>query len=123
MAHRIRTAREGRLVRHRRLRKKLGGTAQRPRLSVFRSLDHIYAQVIDDEAGRTLVNASSLEPAVRAQAEGKKKADLARVVGALVAERAKGAGISAVVFDRGGYKYHGRVQALADAARQGGLHF
>lgn len=109
--------------RHMRIRNRLSGTAERPRLSVFRSLKHMYAQVIDDKDGRTLVAASTLDPALRAQlAELPKKEEAARV-GQLIAERAKAAGITRVVFDRGGYLYHGRVQQLANAAREAGLVF
>ena len=111
----------GRSRRHFRLRKKVVGTAVRPRLVVTRSTRHIYAQVIDDNSGRTLVAASTLDTTVRG-VEGDKSA-LAGKVGALVAERAKAAGIDTVVFDRGGNKYHGRIAALADAAREGGLAF
>jgi len=114
--------RAARLKRHRRIRVKLSGTPERPRLSVFRSLAHIYAQVIDDAQGTTLVAASSVEPQVRGDLDGDKSAR-ARAIGRLVAERAKQKGISAVVFDRGGYLYHGRVKALADAAREAGLEF
>jgi large subunit ribosomal protein L18 len=110
------------LRRHRRIRGRLSGTPVRPRLAVFRSLSHIYAQVIDDEAGHTLVAASSLEPALRGELEGNKTAH-ARLVGRVVAERARAKGIEAVVFDRGGFLYHGRVAALADAAREAGLKF
>ncbi len=117
----IKNARRQRIQRHKRVRRKVGGNAERPRLAVFRSLQHVYAQVIDDSQGRTLTAASSIEPAVRSQASGKSKAEVSKIVGALVARRAKGAGIDKVVFDRGGYKYHGRVKALADSARQEGL--
>ena len=117
------TARAARIRRHIRVRKKIEGTPERPRLAVFRSLSHIYAQVIDDRAQRTLVAASDLEPAVRAQLDGKKKTERAEIVGAVLAERAKEKGITRVVFDRGGFKYHGRVKALAEAARKGGLEF
>jgi large subunit ribosomal protein L18 len=113
----------GRLRRHERVRRRLSGTAERPRLSVFRSLQHIYAQVIDDAAGHTLASASTLEGTVRERATGKARKEQASIVGQLVAERARGLGISAVVFDRGGYRYHGRVRALAEGARQGGLEF
>lgn len=105
--------------RHLRVRKKVTGTPERPRLVVFRSARHIYAQVIDDVSGRTLAAASTVEPALRGQAGDKK--DQARRVGELVAERAVAAGVGPVVFDRGGYRYHGRVAALADGARHGGL--
>ena len=114
--------RAARLKRHRRIRVKLSGTPERPRLSVFRSLAHIYAQVIDDAQGTTLVAASSVEPQVRGDLDGDKSAR-ARAIGRLVAERARQKGISAVVFDRGGYLYHGRVKALAEAAREAGLEF
>ena len=109
-----------RLKRHKRVRGKISGTPERPRLNVFRSETNIYAQIIDDVAGKTLVSASSLDKAIKgsgSNCEGAKK------VGLLVAERAKAAGITTVVFDRGGYVYHGRVQALADGAREGGLKF
>jgi len=115
------TRREARIRRHLRVRRKIHGTPERPRLSVFRSLGHIYAQVIDDEAGRTLVSASTVDQALRAQMKGLKKSEQARLVGKAVAERAREAGITTVVFDRGGYKYIGRVKALADGAREGGL--
>ncbi|HEX2036381.1 MAG TPA: 50S ribosomal protein L18 [Chloroflexota bacterium] len=109
--------------RHQRIRKRVEGTAARPRLSVFRSLKHIYAQVIDDTQGRTLAAASTLDPALREVLPTLPKVEEAARVGALVAERARAAGISTVVFDRGGYLYHGRVRRLADAAREGGLVF
>lgn len=120
---RTKTARAARIRRHIRVRKKVEGTPERPRLAVFRSLSHIYAQVVDDRAGRTLVAASDLEPAVRAQVEGKKKTERAEIVGAVLAQRAREKGVTRVVFDRGGFKYHGRVKALAEAARKGGLEF
>lgn len=113
----------GRLLRHARVRKKIHGTAERPRLAVFRSLKYIYAQVIDDERGHTLAAASSLEPALRSSLSRTDNIEAARAVGRLVAERAIDAGVRHVVFDRGGYRYHGRVKALADAAREGGLEF
>ncbi len=106
---------------HLRVRTKVTGTHERPRLCVFRSLDHIYAQVIDDRTGRTLVAASSLDKTTRQQLKGGGNIAAAKVVGKVLAERAKAAGIAQVVFDRGGYKYHGRVKALADAAREAGL--
>ncbi len=115
--------RAARLRRHRRVRKHVKGTAERPRLNVFRSLRHIYAQVIDDTRGHTLVSASTVEPEVAARVHGLNKTEQARVVGAVLAERALSVGVRRVVFDRGGYKYHGRVRALADAAREGGLEF
>jgi large subunit ribosomal protein L18 len=109
--------------RHMRVRKKVLGTSDRPRLNVFRSLDHIYAQVIDDSQGHTLVSASTIDPALREQIRGLTKSEQAKLVGKTVAERAKAAGIKLVVFDRGGYPYHGRVKALADGSREGGLEF
>ena len=118
-----RTPRELRIRRHARLRKRVSGNAERPRLSVFRSNIHIYAQVIDDTAGRTLAAASSREPSLLQSLNGQTKTERAKAVGALIAERARAAGIDKVVFDRGGYKYHGRVQALAEAAREAGLNF
>jgi large subunit ribosomal protein L18 len=108
---------------HRRVRVKVAGTGARPRLSVFRSLRHIRAQVIDDLTGRTVVSASSLDGDVRKEIKGGSNVAAAKVVGRVVASRAKAAGIELVVFDRGGYKYHGRVRALADAAREAGLKF
>ena len=105
---------------HKRIRRKLAGTAERPRLAVFRSVAHIYAQVIDDAAGKTLVSASSVDK--DGKANGGNVA-AAKVIGKLVAQRAKDKGIKAVVFDRGGYQYHGRIKALADAAREAGLEF
>ena len=115
------TSRAARERRHLRIRKKVSGTPERPRLAVFRSLAHIYAQVIDDVAGHTLAAASDLESSLKG-AEGK-KSELAGRVGTLIGERAKAAGVTAVVFDRGGNQYHGRVKALADAARAAGLEF
>lgn len=108
---------------HRRVRRSVAGTPERPRLCVYRSLGHIYAQVIDDRSQRTLVSASSLEKQTRAQTQGGGNVAAAKVVGKIVAERARAAGIEKVVFDRGGYRYHGRVQALANAAREAGLNF
>jgi large subunit ribosomal protein L18 len=113
--------RSARLRRHRRVRKKVRGTAVRPRLAVFRSNRHIVAQVIDDRSGRTVAAASTYEADLRSGATGNKEA--AAAVGRLVAERATGAGITTVVFDRGGFRYHGRVAALAEAARDAGLEF
>jgi large subunit ribosomal protein L18 len=118
-----RSPRELRIRRHTRVRKRLLGTQARPRLSVFRSNVHIYAQVIDDAAGRTLAAASTVEKDLAPTLDGKTKTERAKAVGELIARRAKAAGIEAVVFDRGGFKYHGRVQALADAAREAGLNF
>ena len=120
---RITTRREFRTRRHLRVRTKVQGTTTRPRLAVFRSLNHIYAQVIDDDRGHTVAAASSLEPEIRPKQASEKKASVAQLVGALVAERAKAVGVSQVVFDRGGNQYQGRVRALADAARSGGLVF
>jgi large subunit ribosomal protein L18 len=114
--------RAARAKRHRRIRVKVSGSPERPRLNVFRSLQHIYAQVVDDTRGHTLAAASTLDPDLRASLSGDKSAR-ARAVGRAVAERAKERGISKVVFDRGGYLYHGRVKALADAAREAGLEF
>jgi large subunit ribosomal protein L18 len=111
--------REARIRRHRRVRKKIRGTAERPRLSVFRSSRHIYAQVIDDVQGRTLATASTTESGLRSGRTGDVGA--AKAVGKLVGERAKSAGITSVVFDRGGFKFHGRVAGLADGAREAGL--
>ncbi|MGE3268316.1 MAG: 50S ribosomal protein L18 [Chloroflexota bacterium] len=108
--------------RHRRLRRTLSGSAQRPRLAVFRSLAHIYGQIIDDTAGTTLVAASDIEADLRNGDSGS-KSDRAKKVGQLLAERAKEKGISSVVFDRGGFLYHGRIKSLADGAREGGLEF
>ena len=112
--------RDARIRRHRRVRKRVRGTPERPRLAVFRSNKHISAQVIDDRAGRTLAAASTLEAALR---EGSSNKEAAAAVGRRVAERAKAAGVERVVFDRGGFLYHGRVAALADAAREAGLEF
>lgn len=109
--------------RHIRVRKQLSGTTERPRLNVFRSLHHIYAQVTDDTKGVTLVSASSLDSGLRGDLPGKTKVEQAKLVGKLVAERSLEAGINEVVFDRGGYKYHGRVKALAEASREAGLKF
>ena len=113
--------RELRRTRHRRVRRKVAGTTERPRLAVFRSTRHMVAQVIDDSTGRTVAAASTVEADLRSGATGNKQA--ATAVGRLVAERAKAAGVSRVVFDRGGFLYHGRVAAVADAARQAGLEF
>lgn len=112
---------EARLRRHARVRKHLSGTAERPRLCVYRSLNHIYAQIIDDVAGKTLVAASTLDSSLKAKNGGNKEA--AKAVGLLIAEKAKEKGITQVVFDRGGYIYHGRVAELANGAREGGLEF
>ena len=117
------TAHHARLRRHLRVRKTVHGTPARPRLSVYRSLSHIYAQVIDDEAGRTLAAASDVEAELRGPANGKGKTDVAKLVGELLARRAMESGVKQVVFDRGGYKFHGRVKALATGAREAGLTF
>ena len=108
-----------RVRRHRRVRKKVMGTAQRPRLAVFRSSKHIYVQAIDDLAGRTVVSASTMEASLRGGSTG--TVESAKQVGKLIGERAKAAGIESVIFDRGGFKYHGRVAAIADGARAAGL--
>jgi large subunit ribosomal protein L18 len=110
-------------MRHRRVRNKVKGTAARPRLALFRSLNHLYAQVIDDDRGVTLAAASSLDAQIRAQRNGKTKSEVSTTVGSLIAERAREKGVTKVVFDRGGYQYHGRVKSLAVAAREGGLVF
>jgi large subunit ribosomal protein L18 len=112
-----------RVRRHVRVRKHISGNAQRPRLNVFRSLAEIYAQVIDDESGQTLASASSIDHELQVKMGGLKKSEQARLVGQTVAERAKSKGITKVVFDRGGYQYIGRIKALADGAREGGLDF
>jgi large subunit ribosomal protein L18 len=112
-----------RLRLHLRIRKKLSGKPERPRLAVFRSQAHIYAQVIDDEQGKTLCAASSVDKDLRAKSKTGANVAAAKAVGALIATRAKEKGIEAVVFDRGGFQYHGRVKALADAAREAGLKF
>jgi large subunit ribosomal protein L18 len=109
--------------RHQRVRRKILGTPERPRLNVFRSLTHIYAQLIDDSKGETLAAASTLDADVRGKLKGKSKTEQAKLVGELIATRGKKKGVKAVLFDRGGYRYHGRVKALADAAREGGLEF
>jgi large subunit ribosomal protein L18 len=108
---------------HKRIREKMLGTAQRPRLNVYRSLNHIYAQIIDDTSGVTLVSASTIEEAKAKQRKGGGNVASAKDVGKAIAERAKQKGVQKVVFDRGGYLYHGRIKALADAARQAGLQF
>jgi large subunit ribosomal protein L18 len=118
-----RTPRAARRRRHIRVRERLAGTPDRPRLAVYRSLNHIYAQIIDDTAGHTLVSATDIEADVRSQRNGKKKSELAGLVGEALAKKAREKGITSVVFDRGGFKYHGRVKAFADAARKGGLTF
>jgi len=114
---------ESRIRRHRRVRRYIIGTPERPRLNIFRSEAEIYAQVIDDQAGRTLAAASSIDHDLREKLNGKTKTEQARMVGQLVAERAKDKGVSQVIFDRGGFRYIGRVKALADGARESGLDF
>jgi large subunit ribosomal protein L18 len=108
---------------HRRLRKNVSGSPERPRLNVFRSLKHIYAQVVEDRSGRTLAAASTLDRALRAEIKAGGNLAAAKAVGKAIAERARAAGVARVVFDRSGYRYHGRVQALAEAAREAGLEF
>lgn len=117
------TRSEGRIRRHERVRKNVHGTPDRPRMSVFRSLAEIYAQVIDDEAGHTLATASSVDHELREQLKGLKKTEQAKLVGELVAKRAQEKGVKQIVFDRGGFRYIGRVKALADGARAAGLDF
>jgi len=112
-----------RIRRHARVRKNLAGTSERPRLSVFRSITGIYAQVIDDQSGHTLVAASSVDGELREKMKGLNKIEQAKLVGQAVADRAKSKGITSVVFDRGGFRYMGRVKALADGARENGLQF
>ncbi len=109
--------------RHRRVRAKVSGTPECPRLNVYRSLAGIYAQVIDDSSGRTLAAASTLDAEIKPRLKGLRKTEQARLVGQLIAERARAKGVESVVFDRGGYRYHGRVRALAEAARESGLRF
>jgi large subunit ribosomal protein L18 len=109
--------------RHARVRQKISGSTRTPRLSVFRSLKHIYAQIIDDTVGRTLVSASTLDADVRDQVAGLNKTEQAKIVGKRLAEKALSSGVTQVIFDRGGYLYHGRVKALADASREAGLKF
>ena len=123
MAGKVKTSREARIRRHRRVRRRVEGLPERPRLAVFRSLNHIYAQVIDDAIGHTVAAASDLDAAVKTQIDGGNKSSVASLVGKIIAERAKAAGVTKVVFDRGGNRYHGRVKALADGAREGGLDF
>ena len=109
--------------RHVRVRKHLAGTAEKPRLNVYRSLSEIYVQVIDDSSGHTLISASTIDPEIRGKTKGLNKTEQAKLVGSKVAERARASGIDTVVFDRGGYRYQGRVRALAEAAREAGLKF
>jgi large subunit ribosomal protein L18 len=117
------TRSQARQRRHARVRNKIHGTAARPRLNVYRSNNHIYAQVIDDDAGTTLVSASTVDKQLRSQVDSLSPQEQAQEVGKTVAERARAAGIETVVFDRGGYPYHGRVKALAEGSREGGLTF
>jgi len=112
-----------RLRRHQRIRKNVQGTGKRPRLNVYRSLNQIYVQVIDDDAGRTIISTSTLDAAIKPKIKGMNKTQQAKLIGSSIAERALAAGIKQVVFDRGGYQYHGRIKALADAAREAGLEF
>jgi large subunit ribosomal protein L18 len=112
-----------RIRRHARVRKTISGTAEKPRLNIYRSLNQIYAQVIDDVAGNTITSASTLDEEIKKKLKGLKRVEQAKLVGSLIAERAKAKGIKQVVFDRGGYQYHGRVRALADGAREAGLEF
>jgi large subunit ribosomal protein L18 len=120
---RAKTREDKRLRRHRRVRGKVSGTAERPRLVVHRSINHLEAQVIDDVAGRTIVGLSTNAPDLRARRGELNKSDASRELGKAVAEKAKAAGVEKVVFDRGGYLYHGRVKAFAEGAREGGLDF
>ena len=120
---RSKTAHAARLRRHLRVRKRVHGTGEKPRLCVYRSLTHIYAQVIDDDRGHTIAAASDVEADARGEAKGKQKSDVAKLVGELIGKRAKEQGVSTVVFDRGGYQFHGRVKALATSAREAGLKF
>ena len=117
------TRAEARIRRHARVRKNITGTPEKPRLNVFRSLAEIYAQIIDDEAGHTLASASTVDGELRKKAQKMTKTEQAKLVGKMVAERAQKAGVQEVVFDRGGFRYIGRVKALADAAREAGLKF
>ena len=120
---RSKTAHAARIRRHLRVRKRVHGTGEKPRLCVYRSLTHIYAQVIDDDRGHTIASASDVEADARGEVKGKQKSDIAKLVGELIGKRAKEQGVSTVVFDRGGYQFHGRVKALATAAREAGLKF
>jgi large subunit ribosomal protein L18 len=123
MSSKAQEKRESRIRRHTRLRKKVFGAAIRPRLAVYRSLEHIYAQVINDEQGHTVASASTVDGEIKKAIAGKTKTQEAQIVGQFIAKRAKAAGISQVVFDRGGNRYQGRIKALADAAREAGLDF
>ncbi len=119
----MKTRNAARKIRQTRVRKNIEGTAERPRLNVFRSLSEIYAQVIDDASGHTLVSASTIDAELRSKMDGLKKTEQAALVGKSIADRAKAKGVTRVVFDRGGFRYSGRVKALADGAREGGLEF
>ena len=119
----MKSTREARLRRHARVRQKVTGTSEQPRLAVYRSLNHIYAQVIDDTAGKTLVSASTRDAEIQESLKDKDKTGKATATGELLAKRAREKGISSVAFDRGGFLYHGRVKALAEGAREGGLKF
>jgi large subunit ribosomal protein L18 len=112
-----------RVIRHERIRGSVSGSEARPRLAVFRSSRHIYAQLINDESGKTLASVNTMQADLKGSAEGKKPVEVARLVGVRLAEKAKEAGVNTAVFDRGGFKYHGRVKALADGAREAGLEF
>lgn len=116
----MKSSSQARVKRHRRIRKKVTGTAERPRLAVFRSNKHVYAQIIDDVSGRTLASASSVDPTLKSESNS---VESAGKVGSLIAQRAVDLGVSSVVFDRGGFKFHGKIKALADGAREKGLQF
>lgn len=120
---RVKDAKAARIRRHMRARGRLQRASERPRLCVFRSARHIYSQIIDDRQGHTLISASTLDPAIRQEVDGKSKVEVAALVGTSIAKKAKEAGITSVMFDKGGYKYHGRIKALAEAAREAGLEF
>jgi large subunit ribosomal protein L18 len=122
-ADKSKVRRKTRRARHERIRKRVAGSAERPRLCVRRSLNHVYAQIVDDQNGRSLIQVSSLAPEIRKLGEEKAKLEVSKEVGRLTAKRALEKGIKRVVFDRGGYLYHGRVKAVAEAAREGGLEF
>lgn len=119
----LKKKRASRVRRQKRVRARVVGTNERPRLNVFRSLDNIYAQVINDAEGRTIVSASTIDREIAKEVDGKTKVESAKLVGIKLAERAKAAGVTTIVFDRGGHQYHGRIAALAEGAREGGLEF
>lgn len=119
----VKNRKSQRISRHARVRNKVIGTLKKPRLSVYRSLNNIYVQIIDDDSGNTIVSASSLEDQIKSDISELNKVDASKHIGHLIAQRAKKQGVQSVVFDRGGYKYHGRVKAIADAAREEGLEF